>query len=386
MPDAPLTIGVVAGEASGDLLGSHLIKALLRHLPRARFVGIGGPRMQAAGMDAWYPIEKLAVRGYLEVLRHFPEIVGIRRRLAARFIAEPPALFVGIDAPDFNLDLELKLKSAGIPTAHFVSPSIWAWRPGRITKIRRAVSRMLVVFPFEREIYERAGVPVTYVGHPLAETLVPGRDRSAAREQLRISTTAKVIALLPGSRVSELEQMATLFVETAAQIAAAVPEVQFLVPLVNRPTREQFETALYSRQGPELNLTLLFGHAHEAMAAADVVLAASGTATLEAALIARPMVIAYRMPQLSWRLMKRHQHMPYVGLPNILAGEFVAPEFLQDEATPDNLTQAVLNLLFDATVRSRIEERFMAMATELRQNSAERLAEGLLPLVQPATP
>jgi len=382
MPGAPLTIGVVAGEASGDLLGSHLIKALRAHLPQAQFVGIGGPRMQAAGLDALYPMEKLAVRGYVEVLRHYLEIVGIRRRLAARFLAQPPALFVGVDAPDFNLDLEVKLKAAGIPTAHFVSPSIWAWRGGRMAKIRRAVSRMLVIFPFEREIYERAGVPVTYVGHPLAETIMPGRDRAEAREQLRIPAAAKVIALLPGSRVSELEQMAGLFVETAAQIAVTVPDAQFLVPLVNRPTRDRFEAALYSRQGPELNFTLLFGHAHEAMAAADVVLAASGTATLEAALIGRPVVIAYRMPRLSWWLMNGRRYQPYVGLPNILAGEFVAPEFLQDEATADNLSQAVLNLMFDATVRSRLENRFAAMAEGLRQNSAERLAEGLLPLVR----
>ena len=382
MPEAPLTIGVVAGEASGDLLGSHLIKALRAHLPRAQFVGIGGPRMQAAGLDSLYPMEKLAVRGYVEVLRHYLEIVGIRRRLAARFLADPPALFVGVDAPDFNLDLEVKLRSAGIPTAHFVSPSIWAWRGGRMAKIRRAVSRMLVIFPFEREIYERAGVPVTYVGHPMAETIVPARDRAEAREQLRVPVSARVIALLPGSRVSELEQMAALFVETAVQIAAAVPDVQFLVPLVNRPTRERFENALYSRQGPELNVTLLFGHAQDAMAAADVVLAASGTATLEAALVGRPVVIAYRMPRLSWWIMNGRRYQPYVGLPNILAGEFVVPEFLQDEATADNLSQTVLNLLFDATVRSRLEERFAAMAGELRQNSAERLAEGLLPLVR----
>jgi lipid-A-disaccharide synthase len=245
---------------------------------------------------------------------------------------------------------------------------------------------MLVIFPFEREIYERAGVPVTYVGHPLAEMIVPGRDRAAAREQLRIPVTARVIALLPGSRVSELEQMAALFVDTAAQIASTVPDVQFLVPLVNRPTREKFEVALYARENLELNMTLLFGHAHDAMAAADVVLAASGTATLEAALVGRPMVITYRMPPLSWQLMKRHKRLPYVGLPNILSGEFVAPEFLQDEATAENLSQAVLNLLFDGTVRARLESRFAAMAEELKQDSAQRIAEGLLPLVRAATP
>jgi lipid-A-disaccharide synthase len=372
---------VVAGEASGDLLGAHLIEALRARLPEARFTGIGGPRMQSAGLEVLYPMEKLAVRGYVEVLRHYAEILGIRRRLAARFIEQPPALFVGVDAPDFNLDLELKLRSAGIPTAHLVSPSIWAWRGERIDKIRRAVKHMLVIFPFEQAIYEKAGIPATYVGHPLAEMLASSSDRVAAREQLRLPVTAKVIVLLPGSRLSEVGQMADTFIETARQIAAAVPDAQFLVPLVNRSTRELFETALYRREAGELNLTNLFGHAHEAMAAADVVLAASGTATLEAALIGRPMVIAYRMPRASWWIMRNRGYQPYVGLPNILAGEFIVPEFLQDEATPENLSQAVLNLLFDGVVRARLETRFAAIARELRQDSAGRMASALLPLV-----
>jgi lipid-A-disaccharide synthase len=382
MAGAPLTIGVVAGEASGDLLGAHLIQSLRRHLPHARFTGIGGPLMRAAGFEARYPMEKLAVRGYVEVLRHYVEILGIRRRLAAHFLEQPPALFVGVDAPDFNLDLELRLRSAGIPTAHFVSPSIWAWRGERIGKIKRAVERMLVVFPFEQALYELAGIPVTYVGHPLAETLAPSADRTAAREELRLPGKAKVIALLPGSRVSEVEHMAATFIETAAQIAAAAPEAQFLVPLLSRPTRDLFEAALYSRPDGELNLTVLFGHAHEAMAAADVVLAASGTATLEAALLGRPVVIAYRMPRVSWWIMRNRGYLPYVGLPNILAGEFIVPEFLQDEATPENLSQAVLNLLFDATVRTRLEARFAEMAKELRQDSSERIASALLPMVR----
>lgn len=382
MADAPLTIGVVAGEASGDLLGAHLIRALRERLPRARFTGIGGPRMQSAGLDVLYPMEKLAVRGYVEVLRHYLEIAGIRRSLAKHYLADPPALFVGVDAPDFNLDLELKLRSAGIPTAHFVSPSIWAWRGGRIHKIKRAVSRMLSIFPFEPPYYEEAGIPVTYVGHPFAEMLQQLPDRTTAREQLRLPAAGKIIALLPGSRVSELEQMADLFIETAKQIAAGLPEVLFLVPLVNRPTRDLFETALYRREARELNLTVLFGHAHEAMAAADVVLAASGTATLEAALIGRPVVITYRMPRLSYWMMKARGYLPYVGLPNILAGEFIVPEFLQDEATPENLSQAILNLMFDATVRVRLEQRFHAMAGELRQDSGERIATALLPLIR----
>lgn len=382
MPEAPLTIGVVAGEASGDLLGSFLVRALREHLPHARFTGIGGPRMQAAGVEALYPLEKLSVRGYVEVARHYFEIVGIRRRLAARFLREPPALFIGVDAPDFNLDLEARLRSAGTPTAHFVSPSIWAWRGGRMRQIRRAVSRMLVVFPFEQTLYEQAGVPVTYVGHPLADMLTGFPDRAATREQLRLPATARIIALLPGSRMSEIEYMADLFVETATQIAAGAPGVQFLVPMVNRATRELFETVLYRRPAGELSVTVLFGHAHEAMAAADVVLAASGTATLEAALLGRPMVITYRMPNLSWWITQLRRYQPYVGLPNILAGEFIVPEFLQDEATPENLSQATLNLLFDAAVRTRLETRFDAMSRALRLNSAERIAAALLPLIR----
>ena len=379
---APLTIAVVAGEASGDLLGAHLIRALRARLPEAHFTGIGGPRMQSAGMTVLYPMEKLAVRGYVEVLRHYAGIQGIRRRLAARFLAHPPALFVGVDAPDFNLDLELKLKSAGIPTAHLVGPSIWAWRGERIEKIRRAVGHMLVIFPFEQEIYEKAGIPVTYVGHPLAEMLAPSPDRAAAREQLRLPVGAQVIVLLPGSRLSEVGQMADTFIETARQVAAAVPDAQILVPLVNRSTRDLFETALYRREAGDLNLTVMFGHAHEAMAAADVVLAASGTATLEAALIGRPVVIAYRMPRASWWIMRNRGYQPYVGLPNILAGEFIVPEFLQDEATPENLSQAVLNLLFDGVVRARLETRFAAIARELRQDSAGRMAAALVPMVR----
>lgn len=386
MSGAPLTIGVVAGEPSGDLLGWHLINSLRARLPQARFTGIGGPRMQSAGMEVLYPMEKLAVRGYVEVLRHYLEIRGIRRRLAAHFLEHRPALFIGVDAPDFNLDLELRLRAAGVPTAHFVSPSIWAWRGGRMGKIKRAVDRMLVVFPFEEAIYERAGVPVSFVGHPLAEMLAPAPDRAAVREQLRLPLKSRVFAILPGSRVSEVEQMAGVFIETAVQIAAAAPEAQFLVPLVSRPTRELFEAALHRREAGQLGLTVLFGHAHEAMVAADVVLAASGTVTLEAALLGRPVVIAYRMPRASWWIMNHRRYQPYVGLPNILAGEFIVPEFLQDDATPENLSQAVLNLLFDGAVRARLESRFAALAAALRRDSGECLAAALVPMVSSDAP
>lgn len=382
-PAGPL-IGIVAGEPSGDLLGAALVRALLKRVPRARIVGIGGPQMTAAGVQSLFPMEKLSVRGYVEVLRHYREIIGIRRSLKARFLAEPPAVFIGIDAPDFNLDLEAGLKAAGIPTVHYVSPSIWAWRRGRIRRIRKSVSRMLTVFPFESEIYEKAGVPVSYVGHPLADMLAAAPSREEARTGLKIPQAAPVLALLPGSRVSELEQLADVFVATAEKVAAAVEDVRLLVPLVNRRTRELFEAALYRRQSGELDIKLLFGHAHEAMAAADVVLVASGTATLEAALLQRAMVITYRMPRLSWWIMNSLRYQPWVGLPNILAGEFVVPELLQDAATPEALSAAVIDLLRDGGRRKAIEERFARMAAELRHDAAERAADAVVPYLLPA--
>ena len=375
-------VGIVAGEASGDLLGAHLIQSLKPHLPDARFVGIGGPRMRASGMDALFPMEKLAVRGYVEVLRHFREILRIRRRLAAYFLEHPPACFIGIDAPDFNLNLERRLKAAGIPTVQYVSPQIWAWRSERLHRIGRAVDKMLTVFPFEAPLYEAARIPVAYVGHPLADMLGNFPDCSAAREQLRLPSAARIVALLPGSRVTELEQHADLFVATAMEIAAVDPDVLFLAPLVSSETRALFEAALYRHESPALNLTMLIGHAHEAMAAADVVLVSSGTATLEAALLRRPMVITYRMPRLSWWIMKRRFHQRYVGLPNILCGQFVVPEILQDDATPQNLSQAVLNLMADVGVRARIDARFTRLLRELKQDTAQRVAGALLPMLQ----
>ena len=382
MAGSPVTIGMVAGEPSGDLLGAHLMQALAARLPRARFVGIGGPKMRAAGMDVLFPLEKLAVRGYVEVIKHYREIVGIRRQLARHFAAEPPALFIGVDAPDFNLDLELGLKRSGVPTVHYVSPSIWAWRGGRIRKIRRAVSKMLLVFPFEQPLYERAGIPAAYVGHPLADLLAGLPGRSAMREQLRLPLAAKVVALLPGSRAGEIRQMGGLFVDTAVKIGATVPDAVFLVPLATPETRDLFEAELYRRDLGELRLTVLFGHAHEAMAAADVVLVASGTATLEAALLKRPMVITYRMPRVSWWIMNARRYQPWVGLPNILAGEFLVPEFLQSQATAENLAGAVVSQLHDRDERARLEARLGEIGRDLRQNTAERAAQEILPLLR----
>ena len=380
----PLTIGMVAGEPSGDALGFHLIQALRRQLPHARFTGIGGPRMKGAGFEAMFPMEKLAVMGIAEVLRHFPELFSIRRRLTAHYLCERPRVFIGIDSPEFNLGLELKLRSAGVPTVHYVGPQIWAWRAGRIHTIRRAVSKMLVLFPFETALYERAQVPVAYVGHPLADQLGNFPGMSAMREQLRLPAAGKIVTLLPGSRVTELKRMAGLFVATAERITEAVPGVQFLVPFVSRETREIFENALYQHSAGALNMNMMFGHAHEAMAAADVVLLASGTATLEAALLKRPMVIAYKVAALSALVHRTHVHLPYVGLPNVLAGEFVVPEFLQEEATPENLAQAVINLLFDPVMRERLEARFEKMAAELRRDASTAAAAAILPLLDGA--
>lgn len=376
-----MKVGIVAGEASGDLLGAHLVNALKNRVSGIEFVGIGGPKMQAAGVNSLFPMETLAVRGYVEVLRHYREIVGIRRKLHRHFVDNPPDIFIGIDAPDFNLDLETRLKKRGIPTVHYVSPSIWAWRGERIRKIARAVSHVLTLFPFEKKIYDEAGISATYVGHPSADVVPEHPDRKAAREQLKLPQSATVIAMLPGSRQSELHYMAKLFVQTARMIAAANPNVQFLVPLVSRETRNMFEAEMYRSKCGDLPLTVLFGHAHAAMVAADAALVASGTATLEAALLKCPMVITYKMSPLTWRMMQRKTYLPYVGLPNILEGRFIVPELLQDDATPENLSQAMLNLVNDKLVREKLTYTFSGLHQQLKQNTAERAVDAILPLL-----
>jgi lipid-A-disaccharide synthase len=373
-----IRIAMVAGEASGDLLASHLIRAMKKRLPEARFHGIGGPKMQAEGFQALYPSEKLAVRGYAEAIRHYREIAGIRRRLLDGLLADPPAAFIGVDAPDFNLHLEKRLKGRGIPAIHYVSPSIWAWRGGRIRGIAQSVSHMLTLFPFEEELYRRAGIPVSYVGHPLADVIPPELNRFALREKLGIAQEQPVFALLPGSRQSELHYMADTFIETARYLHQRFQQARFLVPLATRETRDLFELALYRRAAQELPITLLFGHAQDAMGAADGVLVASGTATLEAALLKRPMVIAYRMSPWSWRIMRRMKYQPWVGLPNILCGRFVVPEFLQDDATPENLSQALGNLVEDQEACRRLASQFGELHKRLRLNSSERAAEAIL--------
>lgn len=380
-----MRIAMVAGEASGDLLAAHLITALKKQLPDAQFVGIGGPKMQREGFDAWWPAEKLAVRGYAEVLRHYREITSIRRQLLSKLLAQRPDVFIGVDAPDFNLWLERRLKAKGIPAIHYVSPSVWAWRAGRLNKIGKAVSHMLALFPFEPAIYMRKGIPVSYVGHPLADMVPLDVDRDGVKDRLEVTNAHPVFALLPGSRQSEVRYMADLLVDAARLLMNRFPSAVFLVPLVSRETREMFEAAIWKAGAQDLPFKLLFGHAQDALSACDAAIVASGTATLEAALLKAPMVIAYRMSPISWQLMRRMHLQPWAGLPNILAGRFVAPEFLQGDATAENLAQAVGNLVTDTAVREQLARVYSSLHRQLRQNTAEKAAAAILPLLSTAS-
>ncbi len=375
-------IAMVAGEASSDLLASHLIRALKRHLPDAEFFGIGGPKMQAEGFKAWWPAEKLAVHGYVDALKHYRELSGIRSTLLKRLLVDRPAAFIGVDAPDFSLWLERRLKDKGVPAIHFVSPSIWAWRRGRLKGIARSVSHMLCLFPFEPELYRAAGVPVSYVGHPLADVFPLVPDRAGAREMLQISGDGPVFAFLPGSRQSELRNLADTYIATAALLHERHPEARFLVPLATRETRQLFEEALRRHANLDLPIRILFGHANDAMIAADVVLVASGTATLEAALLKRPMVITYKIGKWSYRLMKRMAYLPWVGLPNVLANREVVPEVLQDAATPQALADALDGWLTDKARADALEKVFTDMHLQLRQDTATKAAAAILPYLR----
>jgi lipid-A-disaccharide synthase len=377
VPDL-LRIAMVAGEASGDQLAAPVIAALKARRSPSLFAGIGGPRMQAQGFESHYPMEKLSVRGYAEALMSYREIMAIRRRLAKSLLAERPDLFIGVDASDFNLGLERQLKDAGIPAIHYVSPSVWAWRGWRVRKIARSVTRILVMFPFEAPLYEKAGVPVTYVGHPLADLIPLQPAKHEARAALRLPAGKLIVALLPGSRRSELHYMASAFLLAAHRFRQEVHDVHFVCPTVTRDTRDMFERALHEHQRTDLPLTLLFGHSHEALAAADLALVASGTATLETALFKTPMVIAYRQSPLTWAMMRTMLYLPYVGMPNILAGEKLVPELLQDEANPAALAGALLTLLRDTAAQRRQVERFREFHHLLRQNAAEKAADAIL--------
>ena len=372
-------IAMVAGEPSGDLLASHLIAALKQHLPDAVFYGIGGPKMDAVGFDSWWPLEKLSVMGYWDALKHYREIAGIRRQLKKRLLDQKPDVFIGIDAPDFNLGLETDLRAAGVRTIHYVSPSIWAWRGGRIKKIARAVDRVLALFPMEPPLYDKERIPVTYVGHPLADMIPMETSRAAVREKLALSKDGPIFAMLPGSRQGELTAMADIFVKTAQIIREQhLPTARFIVPLTTRETRLQFETAIYRQGATDVPFRLLFGHARDALGACDVALVKSGTSTLEAALVKRPMVITYKIARFSYWLMKRMAYLPYVGLPNILAGRFVVPEVLQDQATPENLAAELVKLYEDKDNAEAIQETFTDIHYQLRQNTAEKAAQAVM--------
>ena len=372
---------MVAGESSGDLLASRLLSGLRPQLPDARIHGIGGQKMADYGFQSDWPMEKLSVRGLFEVLAHYREIKGIQNKLRDMLLVERPAAFIGVDAPDFNFGLEAQLKQAGIPTMHFISPSIWAWRGGRIKKIAKAVTHMLVVFPFEEDIYRKAGIPVTYVGYPLAEVIPMVPDVAAARQELGFTPNAKVVAILPGSRMSELKYNAVTFIQTAKRLLARDPSVQIVVPMAGERQRAYF-SELVSKAGlGDVQLELLSGRSHVAIAAADAVLVASGTATLEVALFKKPMVIAYKMMRASWEILRHMGYQPWVGLPNILAREFLVPEMLQDAATPDALAQALWTQLNDESLRAGLYQRFTEMHHALLRDTARESAQAVMQLI-----
>ncbi len=373
---SPLHVAMVAGEPSGDVLGASLLEGLASRLPLStRYDGIGGPRMIAQGFEAHWPMEKLAVRGYVEALRHIPDILRIRNALKRRLLACPPQVFIGIDAPDFNFGLERALHEAGVPTVHFVCPSIWAWRGGRIKTIARAVDHMMCVFPFEVALLEKAGVQASYVGHPLADQIPLVPDMAGARAALGLPATGPVIAVLPGSRRSEIELIGPTFFAAMALIQQREPAVRFVMPAATPTLRELLRPL--GGAHPTLALTITDGNAQHAMTAADAVLVKSGTVTLEAALLKKPMVISYKVPWLTGQIMRRQGYLPYVGLPNILAGRFVVPELLQHFATPDALADAVLKQLNDDTNRRMLTEIFTQMHYTLRQNTAQRAAQAV---------
>jgi lipid-A-disaccharide synthase len=381
-PTARQQVAIVAGEASGDLLGGLLIDALKADGIAADFYGIAGPKMQSAGARSLFPMEALSVRGYVEALGSLRKILQIRRHFVHLLRASPPNLFIGVDAPDFNLALETRLKQAKVRTVHFVSPSVWAWRPKRIRKVRKAVDHALLIFPFEEALYQREGIPATYVGHPLAHAL-PEPNQKLARERLGMDKEAYAniewVALLPGSRPGELKALATLFIKTAQTLHAKRPQTRFIVPLVNRETREAFARAMHEAKAEDLPVRLLFGHSHDALQAADCALIASGTATLEALLLDCPHVITYKVPWLTYQIMKRQALQPWVGLPNILAERFVVPEVLQDQATPEALSTSLEELLQNEAARLAQQEEFVIQRARLKRDTPALIAKALRP-------
>lgn len=377
-----MRIGMVAGEASGDLLSSLMLAGLRERWPDLQAHGIGGPRMAAQGFDAWWPSHKLSIFGYVDALMHLRELLSIRKQLGDRLLAARPDVFIGVDAPDFNFGLEQRLRSAGIKTVHFVCPSIWAWRAERVETIRRAADHVLCLFPFEPEILHKHGIAATYVGHPLADAIPLEPPRRAARQALGLDEQDQVVALLPGSRRSEIKYIAEPMLRAAVLMLKAKPDLRFVLP-VAPGLRAMIET-LKARVAPDLQVQLLDGRSHEALAACDVTLVASGTATLEAALFKRPMVIAYRMHLLNWLRMRNKSYLPWVGLPNVLANEFLVPELIQDACTPRALAEQGLAWLNDKERYARTQARFEEQHALLRRNTAQLSVEVITKVVDAA--
>lgn len=392
-----LRIGLVAGEPSGDLIAGRVIAGMQQQLPNAAYEGIGGPEMVARGFDAWHPMHALSVFGYVDALKRLPSLLRTYRDVKQRWLDEPPSVFVGIDAPDFNLRLEHQLRQAGTPTVHFVGPSIWAWRYERIHKIREAVSHMLVLFPFEEEIYRKEGIPVTYVGHPLASVIPMKPDQQAARARLGIDADARVLAILPGSRSSEIKLLAPRFLQAAQQLCKRDPGLQCVVPMVNDLRRTEFEMILAQYPVPGLRCVTaqdlaLNGQqssgpiAWSVMEASTAVLAASGTATLEAALFKKPMVISYVLSPwmrriMAWKSGQQRPYLPWIGLPNVLARDFVVPELLQDDATPQALADASWIALNDDAHSAKVQARFTAIHQDLLRDTPAMVADTILEVV-----
>ena len=379
---SPLSVALVAGEPSGDLLAARLLSGLRPHLPQARFHGIGGEHMMAQGFESHYAMDKLTVRGLLAVIPRYREIKGIQNQLRDQLLAERPAAFIGADYPGFNLGLEEQLKAAGIPTIHYIGPQIWAWRGGRIKKIIRAVSHMLVVFPFEEEIYRQAGVPVSYVGHPLAELIPMAPDEAGARRALGLPEDANVVAIMPGSRMSELKYNTAAFIGAARLLKQRDRSLRFVAPMAGERQRRYFLELVAQAGLQDVEVQLLDGQSHLAIAAADAVLVASGTASLEVALFKKPMVIAYRMMELEWQILRHFGYQPWIGLPNILAREFLVPELLQNAANPEALAEAMWKQLSDAPHRLRLAQRFTDMHHSLLRNSAVESAAAVLRVIK----
>lgn len=379
---APLRIGIVVGEASGDILGAGLMASIRKRHPDTVFEGIGGPLMLAQGFESFFPQERLAVMGLVEPLKRLPELLRVRKFLRKHFTANPPDIFIGIDSPDFNLTLEGQLKAVGIPTAHYVSPSVWAWRQKRIVKIAKSVDLVLTLLPFEAEFYQRHQVPVSFVGHPLADDFSLEVDQTEAREKLDIDLKAKMVALLPGSRGGEVKLMGPVFIETVCWCLRRDPSLTFVIPAANSQRRQQLEALLADcrEQYGELPIRLVDGQSQTVMRAADVVLMASGTTTLECLLLKRPMVVAYKLAPLSFAIISRLVKSKFFSLPNLLADRELVPEILQDNATPETLGRAVMQYLGNPEAAKALQSEFVEIHQQLRRNASERAADAVLEL------